>query len=204
MLAGLTQILAPLFIIHCLCLLGFEVVMSSSSAENTATVETKSNWHIDGQLLFEIFCALVFLGMVGLVFYNAFLRYFFRSSFPPSEEWARFLFIYIIYYGAIEACIRKKHIAVDLLLNQLYGCTRRFVVLLADVLSLVALVLLTAGGINIVMLTYDIGSVATDVNMALINSCLPIMSTVAFFITLKDTFDHWKAPLRVREAKEEI
>ncbi|WP_297849460.1 TRAP transporter small permease subunit, partial [uncultured Desulfovibrio sp.] len=52
-----------------------------------------------GQLLFEIFCAVIFLGMIGLVFYNAFLRYVFSSSYPPSEEWARFLFIYITFFG---------------------------------------------------------------------------------------------------------
>ena len=45
------------------------------------------------QLFFEIFCALIFLGMIGLVFYNALLRYLFSSSYPPSEEWARFLFM---------------------------------------------------------------------------------------------------------------
>ena len=172
------------------------MTQNTSSQQVQSEAETKqSQWKFDGQLCFEIFCALVFLGMVGLVFYNAFLRYFFRSSFPPSEEWARFLFIYIIYYGAIEAVIRKKHIAVDLLLNQLSGWARRSVELIADVCSLIALALLTAGGINIVMLTYDIGSVATNFNMGVINSCLPIMSTVAFIFTCKDLRDHIKAPL---------
>lgn len=155
----------------------------------------KSSWHLNGQLLFECFCALVFLGMVGLVFYNAFLRYVFRSSFPPSEEWARFLFIYIIYYGAIEACFRRKHIAVDLLLNQLKGLTKRTVEVIADLCSLSALALLIAGGLQIVSLTYDIGSVATNVNMAIINSCLPIMATCAFLFTLKDLWTHLRSPL---------
>ena len=79
--------------------------MTQGSPQDKQLVPQKTKWHINGQLCFEIFCAVVFLGMVGLVFYNALLRYVFRSSFPPSEEWARFLFIYIIYYGAIEACI---------------------------------------------------------------------------------------------------
>lgn len=169
--------------------------MTQGSPQDKQLVPQKTKWHINGQLCFEIFCAVVFLGMVGLVFYNAFLRYVFRSSFPPSEEWARFLFIYIIYYGAIEACYRKKHIAVDLLLNQLHGVTRRTLEVLADVCSLIALALLTAGGINILMLTYDINSVATNVNMGIINSCLPIMSTIAFIITFRDLITHWKAPL---------
>ncbi len=169
--------------------------MTQSTLPDETPAPKKESWHFDGQLCFEIFCAIVFLGMVGLVFYNAFLRYVFRSSFPPSEEWARFLFIYIIYYGAIEACYRKKHIAVDLLLNQLSGIARRSVEILADVCSLTALALLTAGGINILMLTYDINSVATNVNMGLINSCLPIMSAIAFIFTFRDLIAHWKAPL---------
>ena len=54
-----------------------------------------------GERAFEVFCAAIFLGMIGLVFFNAFLRYVFRSSFAPSEEWARFLFIYITFIGGI-------------------------------------------------------------------------------------------------------
>ena len=65
-----------------------------------------------GEFLFQIFCAVIFLGMIGLVFYNAMLRYLFSSSYPPSEEWARFLFIYITFFGSIEAFYRKKHIGV--------------------------------------------------------------------------------------------
>ena len=31
-----------------------------------------------GERAFEFFCAIIFLGMIGLVFVNAFLRYVFR------------------------------------------------------------------------------------------------------------------------------
>ena len=44
-----------------------------------------------GEVAFQGFCAAVFLGMIGLVFYNAVLRYVFRASFAPSDEWPRFL-----------------------------------------------------------------------------------------------------------------
>ena len=53
--------------------------------------------------LFQLFCAVIFLGMIGLVSYNAFLRYIFRSSFRPSEEWARFLFFYITSTSALTS-----------------------------------------------------------------------------------------------------
>lgn len=99
-----------------------------SSDATPKGVESKpraADWKLSGELLFELFCAAIFLGMIGLVFFNAFLRYVFRSSFPPSEEWARFLFIYITFIGGIEAFYRHKHIAVDLLINLLRGAPRR-------------------------------------------------------------------------------
>ena len=139
-----------------------------------------------GELLFEIFCAVIFLGMIGLVFYNAFLRYIFGGSYPPSEEWARFLFIYITFFGAIEAFYRHKHIAVDLLVDRLGGATRKNVDIVAHLLTLGALFLLLWGGVVYVLQTIDTDSVATGVNMALINGTLPIMALAAMIMKLRD------------------
>lgn len=139
-----------------------------------------------GELLFEIFCAVIFLGMIGLVFTNAFLRYVFRSSFPPSEEWARFLFIYITFIGAIEAFYRHKHIAVDMFVNMVSGMKRKVADIIASLLTLGALLLLFLGGVQLVLQTYDTYSVATDINMALINGTLPLMALVAFIIHLRE------------------
>ncbi|MDO5484448.1 MAG: TRAP transporter small permease, partial [Desulfovibrionaceae bacterium] len=100
-----------------------------------------------GRLLFEIFCAVIFLGMIGLVFYNAFLRYAFGSSYPPSEEWARFLFIYITFFGAIEAFYHKKHIAVDMFVDLLHGAPRKYVDIAAVLLGMAAMSLLLYGGV---------------------------------------------------------
>lgn len=139
-----------------------------------------------GELAFEIFCAVIFLGMIGLVFYNAFLRYVFSGSYPPSEEWARFLFIYITFFGAIEAFYRKKHIAVDLLVDKLGGLTRKTVDIIASLCTFAALFLLLLGGISYVMQTIDTNSVATGVNMALINGTLPAMAFAAIVIHARD------------------
>lgn len=99
--------------------------MSSETKTTPATAPGQpaaENRHgLSGELLFEIFCAVIFLGMIGLVFYNAFLRYVFGGSYPPSEEWARFLFIYITFFGAIEAFYWKKHIAVDMVCGHVLG-----------------------------------------------------------------------------------
>ena len=157
-----------------------------------------------GELLFEIFCAAIFLGMIGLVFYNAFLRYVFSSSYAPSEEWARFLFVYITFFGAIEAFYRKKHIAVDMFVDLLVGCKRKAVDIIAQIFSIAAMTLLLYGGIVYVLQTMDTYTVATDLNMALVNGTLPLMAASALFIQLRDLIALLRKPAAefVREPEE--
>jgi TRAP-type C4-dicarboxylate transport system permease small subunit len=147
-----------------------------------------------GEFAFQIFCAVIFLGMIGLVFYNAFLRYVFGASFAPSEEWARFLFIYITFFGAIEAFYRNKHIAVDMFVRLLSGTARKSVEIAASLLTLGALAFLLAGGIALVGQTMDTYSVATDINLGFINGTLPVMAAAALVIRGRDFLLLLKTP----------
>lgn len=161
-----------------------ETKTTPATASGQPAAETRHG--LSGELLFEIFCAVIFLGMIGLVFYNAFLRYVFGGSYPPSEEWARFLFIYITFFGAIEAFYWKKHIAVDMFVEMFSGMPRKCIEILAILLTMGALGLLLDGGVTYVLQTIDTNSVATNVNMAFINSTLPIMAFAAILICLRD------------------
>ena len=147
-----------------------------------------------GEFAFQVFCAVIFLGMIGLVFYNAFLRYVFRSSFAPSEEWARFLFMFITFFGGIEAFYRKKHIAVDLFVGLFKGATRKTMELVAHLFGLGALLLLFWGGIVLVDQNIDTNSVATDINMGVIYAALPIMAGAALVIRGQEFWEALKKP----------
>lgn len=157
-----------------------------------------------GEFAFEIFCAVIFLGMIGLVFYNAFLRYVFGSSFAPSEEWARFLFIYITFFGAIEAFYRNKHISVDMFVGMFVGAKRKFFDILATLLTMLVLALLLWGGVVLVEQTIDTNSVATGVNMAFINGTLPLMALASLAIKLRDLIVIIKKPAAEFKPAEEF
>ena len=148
-----------------------------------------------GEFLFQIYCAVIFLGMIGLVFYNAMLRYLFSSSYPPSEEWARFLFIYITFFGSIEAFYRRKHIAVDMFVDMLHGVSRKTVEVIASIIGMVVMAILLWGGVEYVMSTYDQLSVSTGVNMTFIYGTLPIMAAAALIIQLRDFIALLKRPV---------
>lgn len=164
--------------------------VTASETQPTTDKDTTST----GELLFEIFCAIIFLGMIGLVFYNAFLRYVFSSSYPPSEEWARFLFIYITFFGAIEAFYRKKHIAVDMVVDLFQGKARKIIDVMAILMAMGAMGLLLEGGIQYVWQTLDTYSVATNVNMAFINGTLPIMALAALIMQARDLITTLRKP----------
>ena len=123
--------------------------MSELLPEKEQQTESKA------EVAFQMFCASVFLGMIGLVFYNAMLRYVFRSSFAPSEEWARILFMYITFFGSIEGFYRHRHIAVDMFTSMMHGATRKAVDIVAQLLALFALFVLAVGGISLVEQTID-------------------------------------------------
>ena len=150
------------------------------SSETGTAQKSKSNF------AFEVFCATLFLGMIGLVFYNAVLRKVFNSSYPPCEEWARFLFIYITFFGAIEGFYHKRHIAVDMFANMLTKSKRKILDILAIILGMVAMFLLLYGGIVNVFQTMDTYSPATGVNMGLINGTLPIMAFAGLCMQVRD------------------
>lgn len=147
-----------------------------------------------GEFFFQVFCAVIFLGMIGLVFYNAMLRYLFSSSYPPSEEWARFLFIYITFFGAIEAFYRKKHIAVDMFVDLLHGKKRKVIDIIAQLLGIGAMLTLLWGGIIYLTLTYDTYSVATNVNYTFIYGTLPIMAAASLVCQIRDLIAICKRP----------
>ena len=163
--------------------------------------EKESKNESAGEVAFQGFCALVFLAMIGLVFYNAILRYVFRSSFAPSEEWARFLFMYITFFGAIEAFYRGRHISVDMLTSLLHGVARKTVDIIAQVLGLAALGVLVVGGIDLVRQTMDTATVATGINMTFVNGTLPLMAIVVFIIRLRELVATFKRPASSFHAK---
>lgn len=148
--------------------------------------DKETNHETKGELAFQVFCASVFLGMIGLVFYNALLRYVFHSSFAPSEEWSRILFIYITFFGAIEAFYRGRHIAVDMIVCRLSGVTRKSVDVAAQILSLGVMFLLAVGGVSLVLQTMDTYTVATGLNMAFVNGTLPVMAIVVIIMHSRD------------------
>ncbi|MBF4102763.1 TRAP transporter small permease subunit [Gallibacterium anatis] len=61
----------------------------------------------------QILLGLMLAIMIALVFLNVILRFFFNSGLVWSEELSRYVFVYVVYLGAIVAMKENSHLGVD-------------------------------------------------------------------------------------------
>ena len=90
--------------------------------------------------------------MVILVFGNVVLRYGFNSGITFSEEVSRFLFIWVVFLGAVLTLRDNAHLGVNMVTKLLPYSGKRVCKLISDVATLGCCGLITHGGWNVVKL----------------------------------------------------
>lgn len=85
------------------------------------------------------------VAMVTIVFMNALLRYVFRSGLTWSEEAARYLFVWVVFLGAIVATQERGHLAVDLFTSRFKGIGHRGVIIFTNLIFITVLGFLVHG-----------------------------------------------------------
>ncbi|MCG8482114.1 MAG: TRAP transporter small permease [Clostridia bacterium] len=135
--------------------------------------------------LFDKLCSMfIFLSMsimVILVFGNALLRYLFNSGFPQSEELARYFFIWVSFLGAIIALKNNQHVGATFFIDKISGRKKIFVQIIGELLILIALIVVTWGGIQFFEITAVSESPATGMPFGVI-SILIVITPIAMGI----------------------
>lgn len=103
-----------------------------------------------------------------LVFLNVILRYVFNSGITWSEELSRFLFVWMVFLGAIAALKDNMHLAVTILLDRLPAKAKKFCLVLSHLLILFVLCLLLDGSWKMTVLNLDSKAPATGLPLAFV------------------------------------
>ena len=90
--------------------------------------------------------------MVVLVFANVVLRYGFNQGITFSEEVSRFLFVWVVFLGAVLTLRDHGHLGVHMLTKRLSLTGKKVCKLIADVATLGCCGLITWGGWQVVRL----------------------------------------------------
>lgn len=123
---------------------------------------------------------LLVSSLVVCVCWQVLVRYLLQAPSAYTEEIARFLLIWLGLLGSAYAYRKGAHLGLDLLVNQLPHQLRRWVAGLTHGLVLLfAVLVMIAGGIQLMQLALDPGQVSASMqlNMAIIYAVLPLSGT---------------------------
>lgn len=114
-------------------------------------------------LILKAFVSVALVLMVGFVFLNAFLRYVFASGLTWSEEAARYLFVWVVFLGAIVATRERGHLAVDLVVSRFNVIGKRIVLVATNLVFIVVLVFLIDGLLRLMELNAGVPAPVTGI-----------------------------------------
>ncbi|WP_226582304.1 TRAP transporter small permease [Acuticoccus sediminis] len=118
-------------------------------------------------LLLKIFVVACLAGMVALVFGNVVLRYVFNSGITEAEEFSRWLFVWMIFAGAIIVLRDNGHLGIDFVVNALPRRLRQACLALAHALMLYATWLIIHGSWTLTKVNLNTFAPATGLSQSL-------------------------------------
>ena len=104
--------------------------------------------------------------MSTFVFANVILRYFFNEGLTWAEEASRYLFIWLIFMGAIVAYQDNVHLGVDTLVQKLSAKGKRILFIINNIVLVITMGLCLDGTWKITMLTSDQVSSSMQIPMS--------------------------------------
>ncbi|UUZ69906.1 TRAP transporter small permease [Polaromonas sp. P2-4] len=117
--------------------------------------------------LLEVLIALALAVMVVLVFGNVVLRYAFNSGITVSEEISRWLFVWLVFLGAIVALKEHGHLGSDMLVSRLPTLGKKVLLVVGHMLMLYITWLLFSGSLEQAKINMDVEAPATGASVAI-------------------------------------
>ncbi|MDD2573621.1 MAG: TRAP transporter small permease [Bacillota bacterium] len=138
----------------------------------------------------EIIASGMLTVMVIVIFLQVVFRSMIKSAIPWSEELARYIMVWISFLGAGIAVRRKGHIGVEALVRALPKVSKRWTLLLANILSMVFYAAITVLGFGILQVVKGQVSPAMELSMAIPYSAI---FTGGMLMLLYSFYDFLKA-----------
>lgn len=122
--------------------------------------------------------------MAILVFGNVVLRYAFNSGITWSEEMSRYLFVYMVFLGAIGALKDNQHLGVDMVVKKLPSSLKRIVYVIGNLFVLYLLYLVLDGSWKMTLLNMNSSAPATGLPLSFVYGIGVFMSVCMALILI--------------------
>ena len=166
---------------------------------------------VDGYFRLLKFLVFVCLAsMVILVFGNVVLRYVFSSGITFSEEFSRWLFVWLTFFGAIIAMRDHAHLGMDSVVSRLPVWGKKLCYVVSHLLMLLCCVMLLKGGWAQTVINMETEAAATGLPVSLFYGIILIFGVSAMAILLYDLYMMLSGQTRddeliqIKESEEEL
>jgi TRAP-type transport system small permease protein len=105
--------------------------------------------------LLTILMVLCLTVMSVLIFGNVVLRYVFNTGIVWAEEMSRFLFVWMIFLGALVAFKENSHLGVDMLTRRLPFAIKRILFVISNIIVLFTLWIVIDGSWKMTLVNID-------------------------------------------------
>lgn len=126
--------------------------------------------------------------MSSFVFFNVIMRYFFNSGLTWAEEASRYLFIWLIFLGAIVAQQENVHLGMDTLVNKLSAKHKRYLFIFNNLLIVATMALVVDGTYKLTLLTIDQVSASMRMPLAFVYASGLVCSVAMVLICLNNAY----------------
>ena len=133
----------------------------------------------------EVFVGLCFLGVVGLTFTNAILRYF-GTPIVTAEDLCLLLFPWAAFVGADVALRHSRLIGMDMFVNKFPPKTRKSLQILVCLIMIIAMVLLIPLGYRLAVSNWSRVLNSLPISFGYVTLSLPVACILMIFtLTIK-------------------
>jgi TRAP-type C4-dicarboxylate transport system permease small subunit len=142
---------------------------------------------VDGYCkLLDGLIALALAIMVVLVFGNVVLRYAFNTGITMSEEVSRWLFVWLVFLGAISALKEHAHLGSDMLVSRLPRLGKKICLVLGQLLMLYITWLLFSGSLAQVKINIDVEAPVTGASVGIFYAAGVVFAVSAGLLLLRE------------------
>lgn len=127
--------------------------------------------------------------MSVIVFTNVVLRYAFNSGITGVDEISRYLYIWLVFLGAVTALKNHQHINVDLLTGKLKGTSKKVVTLLANAIMLYVIWLILKGSWFMTMSSTTSTAPSTGIPLAVVYASGIVLGIGMGVVIIAQTID---------------
>jgi len=151
---------------------------------------------VDGYFrLLKALIALCLVLMVAAVFGNVVLRYAFNTGLTLSEELSRWLFVYLVFLGAVVAMREHGHLGMDGLVKRLPPAGKKACLVASHLLMLWATWLLLKGSWAQTVINFESTAPASGLPLAVVYAAGLVYGASAGVILLWELWRTLRDPL---------